>query len=82
MISESECIIETQRQNLGRDPSFSPYSAFCRMDKLAHERVCSHDIAMFLKENGCTGISPSDCAFMLRFFDSDSDGSMSYEDFL
>lgn len=82
MICESEIIIETQRQNLCRDPAFSPYSAFCRIDKLAHERVCSHDISSFLKANGCTGIAPSDCAFLIKFFDSDADGQMNYDDFL
>ena len=81
-MSESEMIIETMRQNLCRDPAFSPYSAFCRIDRLAHERVCSHDISHFLRENGITGISPSDCAAMIKFFDSDQDGSMSYNDFL
>ena len=81
-ISEAEIVIESHRQSLARESHFSPYSAFCRLDRQAHEVICAHEIHEFLKGNGCLGVGIGDCAKLLRFFDSDCDGQMSYNDFL
>ena len=39
MISETEIVIEQHRQTLANDPSFSPYTAFCRLDRSGRERI-------------------------------------------
>jgi hypothetical protein len=43
-ISESEIIIERQRQNLCQNPKFAPYSAFCRIDRRARESIEPIDV--------------------------------------
>lgn len=81
-ISESEIVVESHRQSLCREPAFSPYSAFCRLDRLAAERVSSHEMQAFLNESGAVGVGLGDCAKLIRYFDGDSDGMLSYQDFL
>ena len=76
-ISETEMIVEDCRQALCREPSFAPYSAFCRIDRGAQECIDARAIAAFLNDNSVhAGIG--DCARLLRFFDSDEDGLLSY----
>ena len=80
-ISECEITIEGQRQVLCAVPSFSPYSAFARIDRGAQECIDSRAIAQFIKDTG----NPSnigDSAGLVKFFDSDEDGFLSYSDFI
>ena len=60
---------------------FAPYSAFCRIDRNATEVIDSFAISKFLQDNGATG-KIGDCAKLIRFFDSDEDGILSYNDFI
>ena len=80
-ISECEIVIERHREELCEIPSFAPYSAFCRIDRYADESIDAEQIATFLKDNGSSH-SIGDCAKVIRFFDSDEDGIMSYADFI
>lgn len=80
-ISEVEMVVECQRQALSSIPSFAPYSAFCRIDRDAQECLDAKAIHTFLKENG-SNCNIGDCARLVRFFDSDEDGILSYADFI
>ena len=60
---------------------FAPYSAFCRVDRNAQECIDSFAISKFLQDNGANG-RIGDCAKLVRFFDSDEDGILSYNDFI
>lgn len=80
-ISEIEIVVECQRQALCSIPTFAPYSAFCRIDRDARECITAQDIVKFLQENGCTK-TIGECARLVRFFDSDEDGIISYADFI
>ena len=80
-ISEVEMVVECHRQALCSIPAFAPYSAFCRIDRSARECIEASDIAAFLKDNGST-VTIGDCARLVRFFDSDEDGILSYSDFI
>jgi Ca2+-binding EF-hand superfamily protein len=80
-ISEIEMIVEGQRQDLCRMRDFAPYSAFCRVDRNAGECIDSFAISQFLTDNGFQG-RIGDCAKLVRFFDSDGDGILSYQDFI
>lgn len=82
MISETEIVIEQHRQTLAKDPSFSPYSAFCRLDRSGRERIDAQDFVKFLKERSILGVGIGDCSKLLRFFDSRKDGSISFNEFL
>jgi hypothetical protein len=80
-ISESEIIIERQRQILCQHPKFAPYSAFCRIDRRARESLEPIDIQTYVKSNGYPYSLP-ECSKLLRYFDSDDDGILSYGDFI
>ena len=56
IICETEIVIESHRQSICRDSKFSPYSAFCRIDRLALEQINSQDLLSFFKENGAIGV--------------------------
>lgn len=81
VISECEIIIEGQRQALCHMSGFAPYSAFCRIDRNATECIDSFAVSRFLQDNGVSG-KIGDCAKLIRFFDSDEDGILSYNDFI
>ena len=80
-ISEVEMRVEAHRQALCSIPSFSPYSAFCRIDRLASEKIDARGLLDFLLENSAPA-NIGDCARLVRFFDSDEDGYLSYQDFI
>ena len=80
-ISETEIVVESQRQALCHLPDFAPYSAFCRVDRTAQECLDARAILDFLKENSAAA-NIGDCARLVKFFDSDEDGYLSYSDFI
>ncbi len=82
IICETEMVIESHRQSICRDSKFSPYSAFCRIDRLALEQISSQDLLSFFKENGAIGVGVGDCAKLIRFFDDDLKGSLNFHQFL
>lgn len=82
MVSETEIVIESLRQQLAHDNTFSPYTAFCRLDRSARERINAADLIRFLKEIGIMGVGIGDCSKLLKFFDCDTDGSINFNQFL
>jgi len=80
-ISETEIVIEQQRHSLCHIAHFQPYSAFCRLDYQNRERISSHDLLQFFREQRISGISIGECARVVRCFDRDGDGLLTYEDF-
>ena len=82
VVSETEIVIESLRQQLAHEKTFSPYTAFCRLDKSARERINAVDLLCFLKETGIIGVGIGDCSKLLKFFDCDHDGSINFTQFL
>ena len=80
-VSDVELVVESHRQALCSIPSFAPYSAFCRIDRTANESIDAKAMLDFLRENSAPA-SIGDCARLVRFFDSDEDGFLSYADFI
>ena len=80
-VSDVELVVENHRQALCSNPSFAPYSAFCRIDRAANENIDARALLDFLRENSAPA-SIGDCARLVRFFDSDEDGYLSYADFI
>lgn len=75
-------MLETNRQSMCSDPNFAPYSAFCRIDRHACESIDRQQLLDFLSQNGKNGIGMGGCAKLIRFYDSDEDGRLSYADFI
>lgn len=81
IVSEIEMMIEHQRVSICEMAGFSPYSAFCRVDRNAQECITSEALMAFMQDNS-TNCTIGDAAKVIRFFDSDGDGILSYNDFI
>ena len=81
-VAEGEADLERQRQRLCEIRDFSPLAAFQRIDRGAYNLLTSGDILNFLRDNAVFSANESDCFRLLRFFDSDEDGRLSYQDFI
>ena len=80
-ISETEMIIEQQRQSLCSDLHFQPYSAFCRIDSYGREVVSANDIKDFIHQHNFCGTSIGECGQIVKTFDLRLDGLLNFEDF-
>lgn len=40
------------------------------------------ELLHFLRDNGIDSANEADCYFMIKYFDSDSDGKLNYSDFM
>lgn len=78
---EGEQSLENLRQRLCSIPDFSPFSAFQRVDRDAKDYIASHDIVAFLRHNNVYGITESESYRLIKFFDSDEDGRLTFSDF-
>jgi hypothetical protein len=79
-IAEGEGQLERLRQRLCEIRDFSPYTAFQRLDRAANNYLTSFDLRCFLQDNAVFHTSESENHRILRFFDSDEDGRLSYNE--
>jgi hypothetical protein len=61
---------------------FEPYAAFCRLDKDGDDHLYTIDFYNFLRENDIKQFTMKDCQLMMQFYDLDSGGTLSYNEFL
>lgn len=80
-VGRGESSLEAKRLNLCRTPSFSPASAFQRLDRDATGFVNGSDIWNFLRDRYSYCATISECDHLVKFFDSDNDGVLSLSDF-
>lgn len=80
-VAEGEGVLERLRQRLCEIRDFAPCMAFQRLDRCANDYLTSSQLANFLRDNCVYSISENECFRLLRFFDSDEDGRLSYNDF-
>jgi hypothetical protein len=78
---EGEQQLENLRQRLCAIPDFAPFSAFQRVDRDAKDYIDSVDILAFLRHNNVYGVTDAEAYRLVKFFDSDEDGRMSFQDF-
>ena len=81
-IAKQEQQNELQRQFLASNENVEPYSLFQRIDRNEDSFVTSVDLLNFLRDNGVHNITEADCYYVVKFFDSDTDGRLSYPDFM
>jgi Ca2+-binding EF-hand superfamily protein len=82
IISKGEKSIERQRQRLAKNEKFEPYAAFMRVDRDENGVIGSVEILRFLRENGVEEATEADCFLIVKYFDSDEDGYLNFQDFL
>ena len=61
---------------------FEPYTAFKRMDRRNTGYIDAESLTQFMRENGYRELEPADFKQMIKYFDLDGDGLLSYHDFL
>ena len=81
-MAELELNVEMYRQKLASLYDFEPYAAFCRIDTDGDKEIFTIDFYNFLQENDRTQFSIKDCQLMFQFYDVDSGGSLSYDEFM
>ena len=83
LIASYEQKIEVKRQYLATNENFEPYSAFQRIDRRETGFLTSRDFLNFIRENGlASNVTEADCYYLVKFFDSDLDGTLHYPDFM
>lgn len=80
-LADGERQIEISRQVLAQNMDFDPYQVFCLIDKEGKNSINSVDIVEFLRRNSiCSNIQ--DVEFLILIYDINSDGVLSYSEFL
>jgi len=79
-VGDGERGLEAARQRLCNIRDFAPHSAFQRFDRDCNSFISSHEISTFLRDQRNFGISESETYRLVRFFDSDIDGRLSFQE--
>lgn len=63
---------------------FEPYTAFCRLDRNEDGFVAPLDLLNFMRDNGLSSkeATEADLYYIVKFFDADEDGKLTYPEFL
>jgi hypothetical protein len=77
-VGDNERVSETLRQRLCNIRDFAPHSAFQRIDRDACGRIKSHDLINYLRDHHNHSATESETYQLVKFFDSDNDGSLSF----
>ena len=79
-VGDGERSLEAARRSLCTIPDFAPHSAFQRIDRDANGFIDSFELCNFLKDQRVYSISESECYRLVKFFDSDEDGRLSFSE--
>lgn len=88
-VSDSEVIVEEQRQELAKRTGFEPYAAFKRIElaglipgDIENNAISSTELCRFLRENHVDYLKETDLYTLFLTYDKDFDGNIDYDDFL
>lgn len=79
-VGDGERGLEAARQRLCSIRDFAPHSAFQRFDRDCNAAVSSIEILNFLRDQRNFTTSESETYRLVRFFDSDEDGRLSFQE--
>ena len=79
-VGEGERNSESLRQRLCNIRDFAPHSAFQRIDRDASGRIHSHDLLNYLRDQHNHTALESETYQLVKFFDSDNDGALSFQE--
>lgn len=80
-LGEGESMLERARQRLCEIRDFAPFSAFQRIDRDCNGAVTAFELLDFLRENKVYAVNSIECQRIVKFFDSNEDGRLSFEEF-
>ena len=72
--------LEAARQRLCSLHDFAPHSAFQRFDRDCNSFVSAREILTFLRDQRNYTVSESETDKLVKFFDSDEDGRLSFQE--
>ena len=81
-ISSFEQKLDVLRQFLCVNEMFSPYSSFCRIDRSESGFITPMNLVNFFRDNGIMDVPEATCYYVVKFFDADEDGKLSYPEYL
>jgi len=79
-VGNGEMALESARQRLCNIRDFAPHSAFQRFDRDGNSAITSIEVLNFLRDQRNYGTSESETYRLVRFFDSDEDGRLSFQE--
>ena len=79
-VGDGERSLEAARQSLCTVRDFAPHSAFQRFDRDSNAFVSSLEILNFLRDQRNFTVSESETYRLVKFFDSDEDGRLSFQE--
>ncbi len=79
-IGDGEGMLERSRQRLCEIRDMAPFTIFQRIDRDSNDYVSSFEILSFIRENGVVGISEAEVFELVKFFDSNDDGRLTYSE--
>ena len=79
-MGEGERGLEGARQRLCLIRDFSPHAAFQRVDRDGSGYLSSHELVAYLRDQGNCHASEGELYRLVRFFDSDEDGRLSFQE--
>jgi len=80
-VGDGERILENLRQSLCAIRDFAPHSAFQRIDRDGSNRIHQTELIQFMREHQNYGVTENEGYHLVKFFDSDNDGCLSFSDF-
>ena len=79
-VGEGERALESARQRLCSIRDFAPHSAFQRFDRDSNAYVSSLEILSYLRDQRNFNVSEAETYRLVKFFDSDEDGRLSFQE--
>ena len=79
-VGDGERTLESLRQRLCNIRDFAPHSAFQRIDRDATGRINGPKLINYLRDHHSHSATESECFRLVQFFDSDSDGQLSFQE--
>ena len=61
---------------------YSPYSSFCRIDRNENGFITPMNLVNFFRDNGIMDVTEATCYFIVKFYDADEDGKLTYPEYL
>ena len=81
-VGDGERDLEAARQRLCSIRDFALHSAFERLDRDCSNWLSSREIVNFLRDNSVFHVSDSEAHALIKFFDSDGNQKLSFQEFI
>lgn len=81
-LGDGERDLEAARQRLCSIRDFALHSAFERLDRDASNWISSKELVNFLRDNAVVHVSDPEAYDLVKFFDSDGNGKLSFQEFI